>query len=46
MGKTWRVIALAMAGMPFGASAIEFNLSMFGETFSGVLNNTATFGYN
>lgn len=46
MGKTWRVIALAMAGMPFGASAIEFNLSMFGETFSGVLNNTATFGYS
>lgn len=46
MGKTWRVVALAMAGLPFSASAVEFNLSMFGETFSGVLNNTATFGYS
>ena len=46
MGKTLRVVALAMAGLPWAANAVEFNLSMFGETFSGVLNNTATFGYS
>ena len=40
------VTCLGVATVPLGAHAIEFNFSMFDETFSGVLNNTATFGYS
>lgn len=37
---------VTLVALSFGAQAIQFDFSAFGENFSGVLNNTGTFGYS